>query len=212
MFFFFQAEDGIRDVAVTGVQTCALPISQVQPGNCAAVQSGCRKGAGADQPVQDRGSVTCSSRSGRSAVDYHVPSHWRLERAPGVAAEPRLFHFVELLSLLSPASELPALSARWTVCSRALCRACLAAAANLSALVPAAGSSRSQLRHAAVLASSHRARGALAVVRPGGTVCADFCLQAADREPADYLRVLRVARADFDCYPLALSFGSGGAS
>src|SRR2546429_3333458 len=28
MFFFFQAEDGIRDVAVTGVQTCALPISR----------------------------------------------------------------------------------------------------------------------------------------------------------------------------------------
>src|ERR1041385_2896941 len=28
-FFFFQAEDGIRDVAVTGVQTCALPICLV---------------------------------------------------------------------------------------------------------------------------------------------------------------------------------------
>src|SRR2546429_5490070 len=28
LFFFFQAEDGIRDVAVTGVQTCALPISR----------------------------------------------------------------------------------------------------------------------------------------------------------------------------------------
>ena len=27
MFFFFQAEDGIRDRLVTGVQTCALPIS-----------------------------------------------------------------------------------------------------------------------------------------------------------------------------------------
>src|SRR2546429_2384993 len=26
LFFFFQAEDGIRDVAVTGVRTCALPI------------------------------------------------------------------------------------------------------------------------------------------------------------------------------------------
>src|SRR5437763_17162424 len=25
-FFFFQAEDGIRDTSVTGVQTCALPI------------------------------------------------------------------------------------------------------------------------------------------------------------------------------------------
>src|SRR3989449_1786136 len=29
-FFFFQAEDGIRDVAVTGVQTCALPIFTVR--------------------------------------------------------------------------------------------------------------------------------------------------------------------------------------
>src|SRR5207245_4377741 len=29
MFFFFQAEDGIRDATVTGVQTCALPISVV---------------------------------------------------------------------------------------------------------------------------------------------------------------------------------------
>src|SRR5206468_4406871 len=28
-FFFFQAEDGIRDLIVTGVQTCALPISRV---------------------------------------------------------------------------------------------------------------------------------------------------------------------------------------
>src|SRR5437773_3684774 len=27
IFFFFQAEDGIRDRDVTGVQTCALPIS-----------------------------------------------------------------------------------------------------------------------------------------------------------------------------------------
>src|SRR5215204_5387352 len=44
-FFFFQAEDGIRDHCVTGVQTCALPISrggvsQVEhhrAGDCAAV-------------------------------------------------------------------------------------------------------------------------------------------------------------------------------
>src|SRR6266853_5877453 len=33
-FFFFQAEDGIRDLTVTGVQTCALPISCLPyPGN-----------------------------------------------------------------------------------------------------------------------------------------------------------------------------------
>src|SRR5438128_11739228 len=30
-YFFFQAEDGIRDATVTGVQTCALPISR-RPG------------------------------------------------------------------------------------------------------------------------------------------------------------------------------------
>src|SRR5256885_7739414 len=30
-FFFFQAEDGIRDYKVTGVQTCALPISGKGP-------------------------------------------------------------------------------------------------------------------------------------------------------------------------------------
>ena len=29
-FFFFQAEDGIRDTSVTGVQTCALPIYRRQ--------------------------------------------------------------------------------------------------------------------------------------------------------------------------------------
>src|SRR2546428_3529066 len=32
LFFFFQAEDGIRYLIVTGVQTCALPISRA-PGN-----------------------------------------------------------------------------------------------------------------------------------------------------------------------------------
>src|SRR3712207_9037827 len=29
--FFFQAEDGIRDIGVTGVQTCALPIYSLMP-------------------------------------------------------------------------------------------------------------------------------------------------------------------------------------
>src|SRR3712207_7974336 len=33
-FFFFQAEDGIRDIGVTGVQTCALPISALGGARC----------------------------------------------------------------------------------------------------------------------------------------------------------------------------------
>src|SRR5256885_7310805 len=34
LFFFFQAEDGIRDYKVTGVQTCALPISPIITFTC----------------------------------------------------------------------------------------------------------------------------------------------------------------------------------
>src|SRR5207245_3751098 len=37
-FFFFQAEDGIRDATVTGVQTCALPISIIYGALMALVQ------------------------------------------------------------------------------------------------------------------------------------------------------------------------------
>src|SRR2546430_8481312 len=47
-FFFFQAEDGIRDLTVTGVQTCALPISRQQPGVVEPERSG------ADHPDPDR--------------------------------------------------------------------------------------------------------------------------------------------------------------
>src|SRR5882757_10178923 len=49
-FFFFQAEDGIRDIGVTGVQTCALPISLGQM----FVMSGPWKDAGRDVRSADR--------------------------------------------------------------------------------------------------------------------------------------------------------------
>src|SRR2546430_11534687 len=50
LFFFFQAEDGIRDLTVTGVQTCALPIcwsssSEIrQPGRCDRARGAGRAG------------------------------------------------------------------------------------------------------------------------------------------------------------------------
>src|SRR5256886_8186171 len=46
-FFFFQAEDGIRDLTVTGVQTCALPICDGVP---VAVADRCRA-RGRPRPV-----------------------------------------------------------------------------------------------------------------------------------------------------------------
>src|SRR2546430_13459708 len=67
LFFFFQAEDGIRDLTVTGVQTCALPISAPPGGkwddrhrNSARGQSrGQRPARGADdEQVETRGRET----------------------------------------------------------------------------------------------------------------------------------------------------------
>src|SRR2546430_6116643 len=55
-FFFFQAEDGIRDLTVTGVQTCALPIL-LQSAEDWASATECERGRGlsalAGTPIAD---------------------------------------------------------------------------------------------------------------------------------------------------------------
>src|SRR2546422_2795110 len=63
LFFFFQAEDGIRDVAVTGVQTCALPISR---GKGRVRSANGWKGA--------RSARCAKSNSGRTARSGRKPS------------------------------------------------------------------------------------------------------------------------------------------
>src|SRR2546422_6995306 len=67
MFFFFQAEDGIRDVAVTGVQTCALPISRLPR----APAVGLRRADGHDL---DRGR---SKRDDRPASPVSLTECWQ---------------------------------------------------------------------------------------------------------------------------------------
>src|SRR2546428_3807819 len=57
LFFFFQAEDGIRDLIVTGVQTCALPI-----------YSNCRLA------VEKRDQNPVQQRAGLRRE--HEPEHW----------------------------------------------------------------------------------------------------------------------------------------
>src|SRR2546429_1066807 len=69
-FFFFQAEDGIRDVAVTGVQTCALPISARQGGRRADAREVQHVPSGRDRQgegvrgLQDRKSTRLNSSHG----------------------------------------------------------------------------------------------------------------------------------------------------
>src|SRR5256885_7028760 len=62
VFFFFQAEDGIRDYKVTGVQTCALPIL-VADRNAPRPQ-GARRGQGERVPLAEG----ASDRAGAGAL------------------------------------------------------------------------------------------------------------------------------------------------
>src|SRR3712207_8078824 len=55
--FFFQAEDVIRDIGVTGVQTCALPISAAAGEPAAAIP-------GSQEPVECRGGLVAGARTG----------------------------------------------------------------------------------------------------------------------------------------------------
>src|SRR2546430_3622829 len=78
-FFFFQAEDGIRVLTVTGVQTCALPISAADYnhgaiGGCAAAE---RSGKPADAA---RPAVVCGNRrAGADEPVYGAPGQPRSE-------------------------------------------------------------------------------------------------------------------------------------
>src|SRR5205809_5800798 len=76
-FFFFQAEDGIRDVAVTGVQTCALPISTVadKPGEGARVLARLRD-AGVNLAAFHAFPSARKSRSEERRVGKECRSRW----------------------------------------------------------------------------------------------------------------------------------------
>src|SRR5207248_3796813 len=90
-FFFFQAEDGIRDRTVTGVQTCALPISARRfrpgaPGAGAPVRSRSGgAGVGADalaamrkdglmsEPVEEKRTVVVVGPDGQPVGTMQLP-------------------------------------------------------------------------------------------------------------------------------------------
>src|SRR2546430_13980056 len=88
-FFFFQAEDGIRDLTVTGVQTCALPIYPVglvhsdqahAPGQSLAPAAG---DAAGDERVEDRALVHAQPGHDRDAEGGEDPRLVPAPSAPG---------------------------------------------------------------------------------------------------------------------------------
>src|SRR2546430_8311151 len=91
-FFFFQAEDGIRDLTVTGVQTCALPIWPRSPDGAGRPRSGAplprrtprprtprrraRTRAEAQAAVRPRRRCTRALRSEERRVGKECRSRW----------------------------------------------------------------------------------------------------------------------------------------
>src|SRR2546421_6464927 len=74
LFFFFQAEDGIRDLIVTGVQTCALPIyfrdqRGLDPGMPCVGGDGTGEGWRRTDTALERGAHVLELRIGEPAAD-----------------------------------------------------------------------------------------------------------------------------------------------
>src|SRR2546425_7318789 len=90
-FFFFQAEDGIRDKLVTGVQTCALPISRAR-----RIMSAGSQGPDATQRYRTCQTRALTSRGVRITVSP-LPE-WAVRAVPRT---PEVHHAV-LASLLHP--------------------------------------------------------------------------------------------------------------
>src|SRR5258706_10162585 len=75
-FFFFQAEDGIRDWSVTGVQTCALPISTLEV-----------EAPAHDDQLHRVGDVAGHIVVGQLAVDGKPPQQLDVEPDPPVDSD-----------------------------------------------------------------------------------------------------------------------------
>src|SRR5206468_9303313 len=73
-FFFFQAEDGIRDLIVTGVQTCALPIYAHPRARCPEGHAHGRGCSGSD-PEAPR-EVLVGARSEERRVGKECRCRW----------------------------------------------------------------------------------------------------------------------------------------
>src|SRR5205085_6535433 len=81
--FFFQAEDGIRDLTVTGVQTCALPIFGFGVGGAGSMGAGCGNGkSGNVGPTGAHG-------AGATAVDIGSLDLSGYKGVPGLRSEER---------------------------------------------------------------------------------------------------------------------------
>src|SRR5215471_11340067 len=84
-FFFFQAEDGIRDLYVTGVQTCALPISGSCPASTVTLHDSTVTGNSVDAGAGSEGGAIWGSLNDSLDIDNSIVF--------GNSPQPELFGF-----------------------------------------------------------------------------------------------------------------------
>src|SRR5436305_12195167 len=81
-FFFFQAEDGIRDADVTGVQTCALPISPWLAASCVSRSIVLSRSARSASSVLTRSTRWMPPRRSRRSEERRVGKECRCGWGP----------------------------------------------------------------------------------------------------------------------------------
>src|SRR2546428_1689156 len=87
-FFFFQAEDGIRDLIVTGVQTCALPIYRRSSPPAVPHQLGAVHAAGGDGRPVPAGEGRCRWQVSLGGRLWSFPAGRQQCHAGGTCREP----------------------------------------------------------------------------------------------------------------------------
>src|SRR6266516_7231833 len=80
-FLFFQAADGVRDRTLTGVQTCALPISEHLPG---PHQAGVRSDPGEQPDPGQPNDRSEERRVGKECITRWAPYHSKKKRVEGI--------------------------------------------------------------------------------------------------------------------------------
>src|SRR2546421_8093773 len=78
-FFFFQAEDGIRDLIVTGVQTCALPICEEAGSSRSEYLN--RAGRGVRRAVAEHAVAVVTPRPDAAIISHHATAAAALDRS-----------------------------------------------------------------------------------------------------------------------------------
>src|SRR5215217_8501399 len=100
VFFFFQAEDGIRDIGVTGVQTCALPISSGSSCRATASWPQTESARTARSGPETRSGCWSSSVSFSEDVRAELAAIAPARECDRLAELSALFHFAGRLHLL----------------------------------------------------------------------------------------------------------------